>query len=323
MFVDKLQNQQTQVYTILQNALVHSRLAHAYMFVGDKTAPKKECAFLMAQSLVCQHTKNGFACETCDACRRVLAENYADMLYLDGNEASIKKENILSLKKEFVKTNQEGYGKKIYIIDHAENATSSAMNSILTFLEEPQNETIAIFIVDQIELVLDTIKSRCQILHFHKQNREAYRLQLAAFLDAFDADMLSYKTSSKEQAIEMQESDEYQHAAYMFKEYVAMLIHKDRKASIFLQNEGITKGKRNNRVVFAYFLDMLDILANDTLLEKEVEDSNYNKSIKALTKEQALVMKKVSNEIQDKNIKSVNMNLLVDEFIVEMERVYG
>ena len=82
MFKDILREQQPVVYHTLGNALEHNRLAHAYMFSGPSGTPKKETAYLLAQSLVCR--ESGFACEVCDTCERIAHNEYADMIYLDG-----------------------------------------------------------------------------------------------------------------------------------------------------------------------------------------------------------------------------------------------
>jgi len=141
MFKDILREQQPVVYHTLRNALEHNRLAHAYMFSGPSGTPKKETAYLLAQSLVCK--ESGFACEVCDTCERVAHNEYADMIYLDGTSVSIKKDDILKLQHAFAKTGLEKTGKKIYVLDHAENATPDALNSLLKFLEEPGSDMIA------------------------------------------------------------------------------------------------------------------------------------------------------------------------------------
>ena len=162
MFKDILREQQPVVYHTLRNALENDRLAHAYMFSGPSGTPKKETAYLLAQSLVCGQP--GFACETCDTCERIIHNEYADMIYLDGTSVSIKKDDILKLQHAFAKTGLEKTGKKIYVLDHAENATPDALNSLLKFLEEPGSDMIAILIVEQLDRVLPTIISHNTML---------------------------------------------------------------------------------------------------------------------------------------------------------------
>ena len=87
MFKEQLEQQQPVVYHTLKNALENDKLAHAYMFSGPSGTPKKQTAYLLAQSLVCN--EKGFACETCDTCQRVLHNEYADMIYIDGTTRMI------------------------------------------------------------------------------------------------------------------------------------------------------------------------------------------------------------------------------------------
>ena len=44
--------------------------------------------------------------------------------------------------------------------------TVNAANSLLKFLEEPYQQTFAILVTEQIQQILPTILSRCQILSF-------------------------------------------------------------------------------------------------------------------------------------------------------------
>ena len=125
---------------------------YPYLFTGEKGTPKKESAYLLAQSLLCLNVnENGFACETCDECQRLIHGNYADLIYIDGLKNSIKKSDILTIQEHFSKTNLEKYGKKVYILDGVENATPVAMNTLLKFLEEPEGDVLAILICESEE----------------------------------------------------------------------------------------------------------------------------------------------------------------------------
>ncbi|MDL2276069.1 DNA polymerase III subunit delta [Breznakia sp. OttesenSCG-928-G09] len=317
MFQEVLKAEHPQVYTILKNALLNDRLAHAYMFVGDKGAPKKETAYLLAQSLVCD--EEGFGCEQCDACLRVQHNNYADMVYLDGSEISIKKEDIIRLKSEFSKTNVEQKGKKIYIIDGAEYATISALNSLLTFLEEPDSQTIAILLVENSDRILDTIKSRCQMITFHKMNKEECFIRIKEEYDILDAYLLSHIGLHQDKLKAMEESEEYQHARYVFKTYMEKYLKHYLDASVFLQKDGFAKSKRDQKLVLHYVLDMMNLLAKDALIHKRIKEAWYDEKLELMDERTAEHILVVANRIKDKNIKSVNLNLLVDQFIYEME----
>ncbi|MCX7546583.1 DNA polymerase III subunit delta' [Xanthomarina sp. F1114] len=57
-------------------------------------------------------------------------------------------------------------GYKIMIIWMAEKMNSAAANKLLKLIEEPSNKTIFILITEDEGQIINTIRSRCQVLHF-------------------------------------------------------------------------------------------------------------------------------------------------------------
>lgn len=57
-------------------------------------------------------------------------------------------------------------GYKIMVIWMAEKMNAAAANKLLKLIEEPPNNTVFILIAEDEEQIINTIKSRCQILHF-------------------------------------------------------------------------------------------------------------------------------------------------------------
>jgi DNA polymerase-3 subunit delta' len=57
-------------------------------------------------------------------------------------------------------------GYKIMVIWMAEKMNTAAANKLLKLIEEPPNNTVFILIAEDEEQIINTIKSRCQILHF-------------------------------------------------------------------------------------------------------------------------------------------------------------
>ncbi|WP_255288493.1 DNA polymerase III subunit delta' [Bacillus wiedmannii] len=86
---------------------------------------------------------------------------------------------IQQLHKEITYTSTE-LSRKIYLIDRVEMLTTSAANSLLKFLEEPDGDTTAILVTENIQRVLGTIQSRCQILNFLDTPMGEYEEELSA-----------------------------------------------------------------------------------------------------------------------------------------------
>ena len=165
MIQEILMKKEPIIYQSLKNALKNDRLAHTFLFEGVRGPLKVDAAFLLAQSII--EDKKDFACETCDRCLRIKRQEYFDVLYIDGQENLIVKEDIEHLFKEFNKTALERSGKKVYIINKIEHASLKVLNMILKFMEEPSNQnTYGIFITDHKDALLETIISRCQVLSF-------------------------------------------------------------------------------------------------------------------------------------------------------------
>lgn len=321
MIYQELKKYQPIAYRILCNALTRNNTAHAYLFCGEKGTPKKESAFLLAQSLLCQNlNEDGFACEECSECIRVIHGNYADLIYVDGNLASIKKTDILKIQEQFSKTRMESRGKKIYILDGIESATAMAMNALLKFLEEPEGEVLAILICEHEDRILETIVSRCQKVPFFKNNQIEMEEELLSDLDKKEAHILSRISTNLEKAKEVYESDEFQHALYLFENYLKLVGEDDVEAKVFLQNEGFNKSKRNDREVFSLFLTMINLLCRDIYRKSEEEiKSIWGKSGEIMLKLDVDKIIRLSIETKDKIVRSVNIPLLVDQFLYEWE----
>ncbi|HFJ9404053.1 TPA: DNA polymerase III subunit delta' [Bacillus paranthracis] len=108
----------------------------------------------------------GIPCNECRNCNRINNNVHPDLVIISPEEGGIiEKEQIQQLHKEISYTSTE-LSKKIYIIDRVEMLTNSAANSLLKFLEEPDGNTTAILVAENIQKVFGTIQSRCQILNF-------------------------------------------------------------------------------------------------------------------------------------------------------------
>ena len=318
MILEEIKKHQKVAYRILENALMKNQLAHAYLFTGEKGTPKLETAYLLVQSLLCD--KQGFACETCEKCKHVSNGGYADLIYVDGINKSIKKGEILDIQERFSKTKLERDGKKVYILDGVENATSEALNSLLKFLEEPESDTIAILISEHSDRILETIVSRCQNIPFYKTNTTELENELLNEMDACEAHVLAHVCANHNQVEQLQESEEFQHAYYLFTHFLEEYHNHPAFAKVFLQNEGFRKSKRDDRQVLSLFLSMLSLLCRDTYrYEKEEIIRIWGKSGEIMLKLDVDSVYKVTVETKDKIVRSVNVALLVDQFLYRWE----
>ena len=145
----------------LTNSLKNNKLSHAYLVVSEDSLYCDEFILQFVKAVFCldNNSKDFKNCGKCKNCTSIEHNNYVDFYKVDA-ETSIKKEEIQLLKKEF--SIKSYYGKKIYWIKDIEKMTDQAANSLLKFLEEPEEDIIAILSCKNTSAVLPTIISRCQ-----------------------------------------------------------------------------------------------------------------------------------------------------------------
>ncbi|MCR5348775.1 MAG: DNA polymerase III subunit [Bacilli bacterium] len=191
-------------------ALSHDQLSHAYLLFGEHGTPLKETALFLAQTILCDHP-NPLADEECIMCQRFVSNNYPDFIFLDGEEESIKKDEVRETLTLFQNTPLERKGIMVYVIHLVENMTVEAVNALLKFLEEPNDYTYAILTTQNEDKVLPTIISRCEKLRLVLTPRsEVLQEALSLGVSQEDAEILSCFYNSGEILKTVAAKDSYQ-----------------------------------------------------------------------------------------------------------------
>jgi len=87
------------------------------------------------------------------------------MLGVDNKQGLINVEEAHEIVKSLSLKAYEG-GYKVMVIWMADKMNIAAANKLLKLIEEPPNKTIFILITEDEDQIINTIKSRCQLLHF-------------------------------------------------------------------------------------------------------------------------------------------------------------
>ncbi len=87
------------------------------------------------------------------------------LLGVDNKQGNIGVDEAHEIVKSLTLKSYEG-GYKVMLIWMAEKMNIACANKLLKLIEEPPNKTIFILIAEDEEQIINTIRSRCQILHF-------------------------------------------------------------------------------------------------------------------------------------------------------------
>lgn len=132
----------------LTNSINKDKVSHAYLFEGMNGVGKKTLAKEFAKTLI----------------KVDKLENSPDYISIEPEGSSIKIAQIRKLQTDVLVKPHSDY--KIYIINKAEKMTVESQNALLKTLEEPPAYVIIILITSNKNSLLDTIKSRCEIIKF-------------------------------------------------------------------------------------------------------------------------------------------------------------
>ncbi|MEG1999810.1 MAG: hypothetical protein RR053_00250 [Evtepia sp.] len=162
----------------LKNRLNRRTLSHAYVLVGDK---RRDCAQILAEGYVC--TGEGDApCGICPNCRKARAGIHPDVISLSAE--LLKVDDIRTLRRDaYIKPNEAM--RKVYILEHAETMNAAGQNVMLKLLEEGPAYTAFLLLTPNPEILLATVRSRCETIDTAVEETEAAS-ELAILLMADD-----------------------------------------------------------------------------------------------------------------------------------------
>ena len=161
---------QEHVTETLQNAILHDRLAHAYLFSGPRGVGKTTAARLLAKAINCQtplaERDGAEPCRTCERCRAFEEGRSLDVIEIDA--ASNNGVDDIRDLQERIRVPPQGANRKVYIVDEVHMLSKPAFNALLKTLEEPPPHVLFIFATTEPHKVLPTILSRCQRFDFRR-----------------------------------------------------------------------------------------------------------------------------------------------------------
>ena len=194
---------QKHIKNHLQVSAENGRIPHAQLFVGKEGSGTLPMAIAYAQFLLCHSSESAEACNlkceklqhpdlhfsfpvtTNDAVkkhpvsnlfledwREFIKEqpygslfNWLQHIGVENKQGNIGVDEAETVVKRLQLKSYEG-GFKVMLIWMAEKMNIAAANKLLKLIEEPPNKTVFILITENEEQIINTIKSRCQALHF-------------------------------------------------------------------------------------------------------------------------------------------------------------
>jgi DNA polymerase-3 subunit delta' len=203
-----------RVRSILSRALARDRLPPSLLFAGPEGVGKKLVALAVAQAALCEKAPAPEPCGACRACRKVSAaveperldelrqeadrhpdedvwrnfRLHPDLVLAEGwwltktgrprPEPEIRVGQVRDLIAEIAGAPFEAR-RRVFVVDDAHTMNDAAQNALLKSLEEPPARSHVILVSSAPLGLLQTIRSRCQLVRFGPLTRAAVAAHLS------------------------------------------------------------------------------------------------------------------------------------------------
>lgn len=316
---DDYKTGQAFIYNFLLRSINNNRVSHAYLFETENLKNKMNFALSFAKFLICpNHQTNNKNCTSCSICTRIDHKNFSEIKIIEPEGLLIKKEQIVELQNEFNKKAIEGT-KKIYIINDCEKLNKYAANSILKFLEEPEEGIIAILLTDNIHQVLDTIVSRCQILSFKKSDGDNDSNMKNKITSYFSSSAKDFEEKMHDEKFVLKIDNAIKFIMYLEKEKQNMLLFTNEKWDNYFDDKDSTA--MGFQIMILFYKDVLNYQYNRDI-EIFDECADEIKNIAELNDIMKIMKKiKILLSLKKKIVNNINSNLLIDKLIIDMMKV--
>lgn len=270
-------------------------LSHAHLIAGEDGVGKGKLANILAKFIL-----NGD-----------LDREYVDIINYSSEKSSFGVDDVRDIIEEVYKKPFEK-DKKVIIIHEGNKLTIQAQNALLKTIEEPPKGVYIIILCESLELILDTIKSRCEIYKLKP-------LTKSELYEYIKIKKFNYDENEIKSAIAFSEGvpgriDRYFNDDKLreLRNNIVILIknlNKNDLEAILQQEESFSNLKNDKEEV----LNIFGLFIRDILINKEIENEEFIinsdklEDIKELTKEMSF--KKLNNMIKTieearRNIKS-------------------
>ena len=289
-------------------------ISHSILLIGKD----EQYSNLFAQLLSCL-ILDGKIDESCLNYQKVMLQAHPDVKYYPQKEKLLVADSQEIVAESCVKP--VFASRKIFIIKNIDNSMESAQNKLLKTLEEPSADVFLILTCQNLNLVLPTIKSRCQKVEIAKLSNQQVKEYIGT-CDNMDL-ILAVCDGQLGKALELSKKRELSDVASL----AVDIFSKMTKSSQVLEySKKIQSFEKDYKLLLEIMCivieDILKIKAGNfkdlklTYFSKELKEASVNYTVKALCK-----IVEILNKFQKEIFYNVNNLLAMENLLLNILEV--
>lgn len=251
-----------RIKSLLTRAVSENRIGQGLIFAGPEGVGKRTFALALAGAVNCLSPVNGDGCGKCGPCRKIELGEHLDVRTYAPDGQFIKIDQMREMSTEAQFKPYEGR-RRVLIIDEADRMNIRASNSILKTLEEPPATSLIILVTTKPYALLETIRSRCQMLSFAPLTYSELEKHLRSRFKRPEAEiqlLARLARGSVGRALEIDLGEYRERRKTMIELVDAALVQHD---SVRLINAAEFLGKKLDRDQFVQHMDALLVILSD------------------------------------------------------------
>ena len=256
--------------------------SHAYLFKVNDLELGYKCAKEFAKKIICDNCD-----DTEIRSHQIDEDEYDDLYVVNPSTISINSAEITKLLNYMETKSLRPNGKRVYIIYGYERISREVSNKILKFLEEPNDNIYGILLTADVDKILPTIVSRCQMMLLSFEHKEKLEINKIEDMKKYLEELLKRK---------------YKMIAYNNNYFLESMQNRE----LFLEKFEILERIISNNIKTKYNLESEDIFNSSVLQSFDIND--------------IIIVLKITNQLKSLIKRNINLSLLLDRYIIELVR---
>lgn len=261
-----------------------SNFSHAYLIKTNNLKESYPLVCDLAKKIICE-TNDELLYSNIEIESLIDDNNFDDFYVVNPDTLTIKVEELNNLLDYFETKSVRNNGRRVYVIYGIERLKNDISNKLLKFIEEPENDIYGIIMTENVDLVLPTIISRCQMLTFTFDI--SYQIDDINNMKDFLKCFISYKLDT--------------------------IAYYDKYLNIY-------EGDRSKYIICFSIIEMILSTYLNKVNNVNIDDNYYLEELSTFDVNKIVKMLEITSDLKKLINNNINLNLLIDRYIIEMER---